>query len=126
MKAAVLTVAATHKYDNHADALFVLDELQKAIVLQAIQRQQLSEDGFLIVIEGWANIQIIGPCHTLLSEVVESEAWGTNPNKETLCREVIFYEDQGILGLRVTYTSSPLKRIVYDITADGDILAAHV
>jgi len=126
MKAVVLTMASIRQFDRHEDAFYVLDDQQKARVLEAIQQQQLSDAGMLIVIEGWANIQIIGPCRTLLSEFVQSQAWGTNPNKETLCREVIFYEDQGILGLRVTYTSSPLKRIVYDITTEGDIQVAHI
>ena len=125
MKAAILTMAGTRMYDKHTDALYVLDEQQEAQVLKVIQQQQLADTGMLIIVEGYATIQKTGSHQELLSEVITTQAAGNNPNTETLYRQVIYFGVRGILGLRVVYTTNPLKRIVYDITS-GDIREAHV
>lgn len=125
MEAAILTMASIRRYDNHTDALFVLDEQQEAKILEAIQQRQLSNKGMLIIVEGYATIQKTGPHQELLSEVITAQATGNNPNTEPLHRQAIYFGERGILGLRVVYTTNPLKRIVYDI-ASGDIQEAHV
>src|SRR5437016_3930778 len=126
MKAAVLTMASVQTFDKHEDAFYVLDDQQEATVRQAIQQQQQADDGILIVIEGYASLQGIGIHDILLKDVIQTEASGNNPNTEWLNREVIYFNGRGILGLRVVYTTNPLKRIVYDISAGGDIQIAHV
>ena len=125
MKAAILTMAGIRRYDVHTQALYVLDEQQEAKVLAEIQQKQLSDTGLLIVIEGYATLQKTGSHQELLSEVITTQATGNNPNTETLYRQVIYFGERGILGLRVVYTTNPLKRIVYDIAGD-DIREAHV
>lgn len=125
MNAVILTMASTRKFGSHINALGILDEPQETKVLEAIQQHQLPDTGMLIIVEGYATIQKSGPSIELLSEVVVSQASGNNPNSETLHRQVIYFNGRGILGLRVVYTTSPLKRIVYDITG-GDIQEAHV
>lgn len=127
MKAVVLTMARIRKYDDHTEALFVLEEAQEAIVLEAIQQQQLPDNGILIIVEGYATIQKTGRHQQLLDEVVTTESTGNNPNIETIHRQVIylFQSQTGILGLRVVYTTNPLKRVVYEI-ANGEITGAHV
>jgi hypothetical protein len=126
MKAAILTMASIRRYDNHIDALSVLDERQRATVLNAIQQQHLSDEGMLILIEGYASKQSVGSDQEiLLFDALRSEASGNNPNTELLNREVIYTSGRGILSVRVVYTTNPLKRIVYDI-ANGEIREAHV
>jgi hypothetical protein len=125
MKAAILTMAGIRRYDAHQDALYVLEQQQENQVLEAIQQQQFSDTGLLIVIEGYATVQKTGSHQELLSEVITTQATGNNPNTETLYRQVIYFGGRGILGLRVVYTTNPLKRIVYDIAGD-DIREAHV
>ncbi len=125
MQAAILTMAGIRRYGNHADALYVLEEQQETKVLEAIQQRQLSDKGLLIVVEGYATIQKTGSHQELLSEVITAQATGNNPNTEPLHRQVVYFGGRGILGLRVVYTTNPLKRIVYDI-AKGDIREAHV
>ena len=127
MKAVILTMASIRRYDDHADALYVLEEEEKTQVLEAIQRQQLSDAGMLIVIEGYANIQSVGSDQTvLMTGEAQTEAAGNSPNAETLYRQAIYFGGRGVLGVRVVYTTDPLKRIVYDITAEGDVQVAHV
>jgi hypothetical protein len=126
MKAAVLTMAGIRQYDNLTSALFVLDEQQEANVLEAIQQRKLSDEGMVIIVEGYASIQKTGPHAELVSEIVTTQATGNHPNAEALHRQVIYYAGRrSILGLRVVYTTNPLKRIVYDI-AHGDIQESHV
>ncbi|HLX57997.1 MAG TPA: hypothetical protein VKR83_13325 [Ktedonobacteraceae bacterium] len=126
MKAAILTMATTRTYDNHADALFVLDKQEEAKVLEAIQQQQLSDDGILVIIEGYASLQSLGTDQKILiSDIIRSRASGNHPNTELLSREVTYFSGRGIFGLRVVFTTSPLKRIVYDIV-NGDIQESHV
>lgn len=126
MKAAVLTIAGVQKHDRYEDAFYILDDQQEATVRQEIQQRQLADTGILIVIEGYASLQGIGIHDILLKDVIQTEASGNNPNTEWLNREVIYYNGRGILGLRVVYTTNPLKRIVYDITTEGNIQVAHV
>jgi hypothetical protein len=125
MKAAIFTMASVRRYDRHTDALFILEEQQEAQVIEAIRQQQLSEDGMLIVIEGYASLQTTGSHKILLFDVIPAQATGNNPNTELLNREVIYFSGRGILGIRVVYTTNPLKRIVYEI-AQGEIREAHV
>lgn len=127
MKAVVLTMAHAQKYDNHEDAFYRLSDQQAATVRKAIQESQLADDGILVVVDGYASIQSVGSGQTIiLTEVIPSEASGNHPNTEWLSREVIYYDGRGVLGVRVVYTTTPMKRIVYDISADGDIQIAHV
>ncbi len=127
MKAVVLTMASIRRYDNHTEALFVLEEAQETTVLEAIQQQQLPGNGMLIIVEGYATIQKTGRHQQLLDEVVTAQASGNNPNSEELHRQVVylFQSQTGIIGLRVVWTTDPLKRIVYDVV-NGDIQESHV
>ena len=125
MKAAILTMAGIRLYDNEADALFALTQQQGTKVLEAIQQRQPSDSGMLIVIEGYASLQGVGLHEVLLNDVIPTTTSGKDPNPEWLNREVIYFDGQGILGLRVVYTTNPLKRIVYEI-AQGEIREAHV
>ncbi len=125
MKAVVLTMASIRNYDDHTEALYVLEDAQEATVLEAIQQQQLPDNGMLIIVEGYATIQKTGRHQQLLDEVVTAQASGNNPNSEQLHRQAIYFSGRGILGLQVVYTTAPLKRIVYEI-ANGEIREAHV
>ncbi len=125
MQAAILTMASIRRYDKHTDALFVLDKQQETQVLEAIQQQQLADEGMLIVIEGYASLQNVGSHQILLNDVIPTATSDKDPNPEWLNREVIYFGGQGILGLRVVYTTNPLKRIVYEL-AQGEIREAHV
>jgi len=125
MEAAIVSMASIRRYDNHAEALYALDEQQEAKVLEAIQQQQLPDKGILIIVEGYATIQKTGRHQQLLDEVVTTQATGNSPNTETIHRQVVYFSGRGILGLRVVYTTNPLKRIVYEI-ANGEIREAHV
>lgn len=142
MEAVILSMAGIRKYDDHTKALYVLEETQKNKVLEKIQKlqtsrepiqsclgseavQQLQFPGLLIIIEGYATIQKTGRHQQLINETVTTEATGNHPNSERLYRQVLYFDELGILGLRVVYTTNPLKRIVYEI-ANGEITEAHV
>jgi hypothetical protein len=92
MKAAVLTIASVKQFDAYEDALYVLDDQQEAAVRAEVQERQLSGNGILIIIEGYASLQGVGNHHILFSYVIPTRTSGINPNTEWLNREVIYHQ----------------------------------
>ena len=126
MKAVILTIAGIQKYDDHKVALSTLDRQQRDGIHHNIQQVQLSDSGILVFIESYATLQVTGTVTMLWNQVVQTVSSGNQPNSELLYHQAIYFKGDGILGLRVVYTTNPLKRIVYDITSDGNIREAHV